>query len=65
MGQTEAPGEWYRGADGGQTARVAVVRRLPRRVVLLAYGGARGSYEVNRTHFETLVSRLGTGPCAP
>ena len=65
MGQTEAPGAWYRGADGGQTARVAVVRRLPRRVVLLAYGGARGSYEVNRTHFETLVSRLGTGPCAP
>ncbi len=65
MGPTEAPGRWFRGADGAPMPTVAVVRRLPKRVVLLVYSGARGSFEVNRTHFETLVARLGTGACAP
>ncbi len=65
MGPTETPGQWYRGTNAGALPRVAVLKRLPRRVVLLAYIGARGTFETNRTHFESLVNRLGTGPCPP
>lgn len=65
MGPTEAAGQWYRGTNAGALSRVAVVKRLPKRVVLLVYLGARGTFETNRTHFETLVDRLGTGPCPP
>lgn len=65
MGKVEAPGAWYTGPDGQLQPTVAVVRRLPQRVVLLAYTGTRGPFEVNRPHFETLAARLGTGPCAP
>ena len=65
MGPTETPGAWYRGDDKAPMPSVAVVKRLPKRVVLFVYTGARGTFETNRTHFETLVARLGTGPCAP
>ena len=65
MGPTEAPGAWYHGPDASPLPVVGVVRRLPQRVVLLVYTGARGTFETNRPHFETLVARLGTGPCAP
>ncbi|MBI3792272.1 MAG: hypothetical protein HY275_15530 [Gemmatimonadetes bacterium] len=65
MGHTEAPGAWYQGPDNAARPTVAVVRRLPRRIVVIAYTGVRGTFEVNRPHFETLVARLGTGACAP
>ncbi len=65
MGPTETPGAWYRGPDNARTPTVAVVKRLPKRVVLLLYTGERGTFETNRTHFETLAARLGTGACAP
>lgn len=65
MGPTETPGAWFHGPDNAPSQTVAVARRLPKRVVLLIYTGARGTFEVNRTHFETVVARLGTGPCPP
>jgi hypothetical protein len=65
MGPTETRGAWYHGPAASPLPSVAVVRRLPQRVVLMVYTGARGTFEVNRPHFETLVARLGTGACAP
>jgi hypothetical protein len=60
----DTSGEWYSTPAPEQMRRVVVVRRLPERVVILAYAGVAGTYEVNLPHFRDLLRTLRPGRCA-
>lgn len=58
------PGQWFRSPEGERMHREAVIRRLPQRVVILAYVGLAGTYESNRPHFLDLLRTLAPNRCA-
>jgi hypothetical protein len=57
-------GQWFSGQPTEPMRREAVVVRLPKRVVLLAYVGLAGTFESNRPHFLNLVRTLAPTRCA-
>jgi hypothetical protein len=57
-------GQWFAASDDNPVQRVAVVRQLPTRIVVIGYTGVRGTFEANRPHFLDFVRTLGTGQCA-
>lgn len=57
-------GAWYGSAPSDPMHRMAVVRRLPRRVLVIAYLGLGGTFLTNRPHFFNLLATLAPGDCA-
>jgi len=57
-------GEWYAAPSQETMRREAVIRRLPDRIVLVAYVGLPGTFEANRPHFLDLLRTLATKRCA-
>ena len=57
-------GEWYEAPGAEAMRRQAVIRRLPQRVVIMAYLGLGGTFEANRPHFLNVLRTLGAGACA-
>lgn len=57
-------GQWFRSPPGEPMERLAVIRRLPRRVVIAAYIGLPGTFESNRPHFIDLLRTLAPKRCA-
>ena len=58
------PGQWFRSPEAQPMRREAVIRKLPQRVVILAYIGLPGTFESNRPHFLDLLRTLAPGRCA-
>jgi hypothetical protein len=56
-------GAWYASPPGEPMHRLAVVRRLPKRVLVIGYLGYGGTFETNRPHFFNLLSTLAPGRC--
>jgi hypothetical protein len=57
-------GQWYTAPSQEPMRREAVVRRLPDRIVLVAYIGLPGTFEANRPHFLDLLRTLSPRHCA-
>ncbi len=57
------PGTWYASPPAEPMHRLAVVRRLPTRVLVVGYLGYAGTFEANRPHFFNLLSTLTPGRC--
>jgi hypothetical protein len=57
------PGAWYASSSSDQMRRLVVVRRLPHRVLVIAYLGLPGTFETNRPHFFNLLSTLAPQHC--
>jgi hypothetical protein len=57
-------GAWYASPPGDPMHRLAVIRRLPTRIVVAAYLGLGGTFETNRPHFFNLLTTLTSGKCA-
>jgi len=61
----ESPsGAWFAGPATDGVHRIAVVRRLPQRVVVIAYIGLGGTFETNRPHFWNVLRTVGPRSCA-
>jgi hypothetical protein len=58
-----APGEWYASPASDPMHRLVVVRRLPARVLVIAYLGYGGTFQSNGPHFFNLLSTLTPGRC--
>jgi hypothetical protein len=58
-----APGAWYASPASDPMHRLVVVRRLPTRVLVVAYLGYGGTFESNRPHFFNLLSTVTQGRC--
>jgi hypothetical protein len=58
-----ALGAWYASAASDPMHRLVVVRRLPTRVLVIAYLGYGGTFESNRPHFFDLLSTITHGRC--
>jgi hypothetical protein len=56
-------GQWFRSPRGEAMRREVVIRRLPQRVIILAYIGLAGTYESNRPHFLDLLRTLAPRRC--
>lgn len=66
---TSAPAEdragaWYASPPADPMHRLAVIRRLPARVIVITYIGLGGTFETNRPHFFNLLTTVRSGPCA-
>jgi hypothetical protein len=58
-----APGTWYASPASEPIHRLAVVRRLPTRILVVAYLGYAGTFGANRPHFFNLLSTLTSDRC--
>lgn len=54
----DSMGAWYASSGTDEMRRLLVIRRLPQRVVALAYVGVPGTFESNRPHFRDLLRTL-------
>jgi len=57
-------GAWYAGAPGEPMNRLAVIERLPKRILILVYLGLSGTFESNRPHFFNVLTTATSGQCA-
>src|SRR6266702_5340268 len=59
-----AAGSWFASPASEPMRRLATIRRLPQRVLVIFYIGQPGTFETNRPHFFNLLATLRDGPCA-
>jgi hypothetical protein len=57
-------GAWYTSPAAEPMHRLAVIRRLPTRVLVVIYLGLPGTFETNRPHFFNLLATVTPGQCA-
>ncbi len=60
-----AAGSWFASPAAEPMRRLATIRRLPQRVLVIFYIGQPGTFETNRPHFFNLLATLRDGRCAP
>src|SRR6266702_4490451 len=59
-----AAGSWFASPAAEPMRRLATIRRLPQRVLVIVYIGQPGTFETNRPHFFNLLATLRDGRCA-
>jgi len=59
-----AAGSWFASPAAEPMRRLATIRRLPQRVLVIFYLGQPGTFETNRPHFFNLLATLRDGRCA-
>ena len=57
-------GIWYESPPGDPMHRLAVIQRLPKRVLVAVFLGLDGTFESNRPHLFNVLATIRSGHCA-